>query len=142
MPMSTHDSLHQFATLRLKTYILARKERELLVACRPPRGLTPPPSTRRVKVWSTTRVCGVQGHRLGDVAKLGERLECEREQGRVRRDGNSSRWQGAGKRMELKDSPLDPATDAYSRGTMWIGAIVHPEDQKEADDDSGSDTCT
>ena len=42
MPMSSHGSLHQFATLRLKTYILARKERELLVACRPPRGLTPP----------------------------------------------------------------------------------------------------
>ena len=41
MPMSSHGSLHQFATLRLKTYILARKERELLVACRPPRGLTP-----------------------------------------------------------------------------------------------------
>ena len=41
--MSSHDSLHQFATLRLKTYILARKGRELLVACRPPRGLTPPP---------------------------------------------------------------------------------------------------
>ena len=42
MPMSSHGSLHQFATLWLKTYILARKERELLVACRPPRGLTPP----------------------------------------------------------------------------------------------------
>ena len=42
MPMSSHGSLHQFATLRLKTYILARKGRELLVACRPPRGLTPP----------------------------------------------------------------------------------------------------
>ena len=41
MPMSSHDSLHQFAALRLKTYTLARKERELLVACRPPRGLTP-----------------------------------------------------------------------------------------------------
>ena len=41
MPMSSHGSLHQFATLRLKTYILARKGRELLVACRPPRGLTP-----------------------------------------------------------------------------------------------------
>ena len=42
MPMSSHDSLHQFAALRLKTYTLARKVRELLVACRPPRGLTPP----------------------------------------------------------------------------------------------------
>ena len=39
MLMSSHGSLHQFAPLRLKTYILARKERELLVACRPPRGL-------------------------------------------------------------------------------------------------------
>ena len=69
MPMSSHDSLHQFATLRLKTYILARKERELLVACRPPRGLTPrmvyggytppPPCGPVMLGCGVARVCGI-----------------------------------------------------------------------------------